>query len=57
VDGQYELLIVADINAPIRNAIQEEADFVIICLSLEAMKSGRDRRENLNGLLKKKNSL
>ena len=28
----------ADINVSIRNAIQEEADFVIICLGREAMK-------------------
>jgi hypothetical protein len=29
----------ADINVSIRNAIQEEADFVIMFLSLEALKS------------------
>jgi hypothetical protein len=35
----------ADINVPIRNAIQEEADFVIIFLGREAMKYERIRRE------------
>jgi hypothetical protein len=30
----------------IRNAIHEEADFVIICLGREAMKSGWVRRES-----------
>ncbi|NQE06621.1 hypothetical protein C5S32_12195 [ANME-1 cluster archaeon GoMg1] len=35
----------ADINAPIRTAIQEEADFVIVCLGQEAMKSEWVRRE------------
>ena len=34
-----------DINVPIRNAIQDEADFVIIFLSHEAMKSEWVRRE------------
>jgi len=45
VDGQYELLIVADINVSIRNAIQDEADFVIIFLGRKAMKSEGVRRE------------
>ena len=35
----------ADINVLIRTAIQEEADFVIIFLGREAMKSERVRRE------------
>jgi hypothetical protein len=35
----------ADINVSIRNPIQEEADFVIIFLGQEAMKSEWVRRE------------
>jgi len=45
VDGQYELLIVADISAPIRNTIQDEADFMIIFLGREATKPEWVRRE------------
>ena len=35
----------ADINAPIRNPIQDEVDFVIICLGREATKPEWVRRE------------
>jgi len=35
----------ADINAPIKNAIQDEADCVIICLGREATKPEWVRRE------------
>jgi hypothetical protein len=43
---EYELLLDgADINAPIRNAIPDKAEFVIIYLSLDAMKPEWVRRE------------
>ena len=45
VDIRVQAPVSADINVSIRNAIQEEADFVIFFLGREAMKSEWVRRE------------
>jgi len=42
---EYELLIGAVVTVSIRNAIHEEADFMIIFLGREAMKSEWVRRD------------
>ena len=45
VDRRVRAPVSADINVSIRNAIQGEADFVIISIGREAMKSEGVRRE------------
>jgi hypothetical protein len=52
---EYELLIVADISAPIRNTIQEEADFVKVS-SAGRQRSLNGSGENVNMCWKEKNS-